>query len=313
MGLHSPASNGAAQPAAASAAVATSAGVGSMLLGHTQRRCVLGLRESIKPLCHHHHLVVFGHSAVTTTLHNIRLSVLLLLHTACSSHIFCQLHNVVVCPLCTSHTTTTTDAQPGDPVGTATECGPGRTYRVKCYFDAAGYLSDIAYSNTIPPTEVAVCNAPEKQLEQSTSTQLETSASDSIVRLKVCADSHGVRGVAFHTLLGERLHCGLTMGRCTTLSSRGLYPLAGFSGSCIAPHGRNAEGRAKFTVVTALFGACWNTQTAAVNTGVCVCVCVLVMCRRDVWVNHSHASFHFYSRVCPQGWMCCDVPCYAPC
>jgi hypothetical protein len=145
-------------------------------------------------------------------------------------------------------------------VGSFLECGPGKTYRIQCYFNAAGYLADVVYRNTIPPTDVAICNAPQQHLQQADLTQLEISASDSIIRMVVCEDSNGVRGIAFNTALGERLQCGTVSQRCTPYSSRGTYPLGGFAGSCEAEGGRRWQ-RDRRTVLTRVFGACWNTQT----------------------------------------------------
>jgi hypothetical protein len=90
-------------------------------------------------------------------------------------------------------------------------------------------------------------------------TQLEISASDSIIRMVVCEDSNGVQGIAFNTALGQRLECGMLSQRCTPYSSRGVYPLGGFAGSCEAAGGRGRQ-RERRTVVTRVFGACWNTQ-----------------------------------------------------
>lgn len=156
-------------------------------------------------------------------------------------------------------------AQSQDPVGWYTECGPGTTFRVQCYFGPSGYLADVVYRNTIPPTDIAVCNAPQQQLQQSRMVQLELSASDRFLRMLVCQDSVGVYGLAFDTKLGERLKCGVLAHKCTSYSSRSTFPLGGFTGSCAAA-GQGHHGP-MFTTVTSIFGACWNTQRVPNNTG----------------------------------------------
>lgn len=152
-------------------------------------------------------------------------------------------------------------------MGSFAECGPGKTFRVLCYVNSAGYLADVVYRNTVPPTDVAICNAPQQQLQQATRTTLEISATDSFIRMVVCADGQGVRGVAFFTALGERLECGTVSTACTPYSSRGTYPLGGFTGSCEAA--TRGPSRQQLTVVTNLFGTCWNTQPTPRTSGVC--------------------------------------------
>jgi hypothetical protein len=187
-----------------------------------------------------------------------------------------------------------------DPVGAYSECGPGRTYRIQCYVGPSGYLTDVVYRNTVPPTDIAICNAPQQQLQQSVMTQLEISASDSFIRMLVFEDDWGVRGIALNTLLGERLECGSTAGKPTAYSSRSIYPLGGFTGSCAAngapalpkgPQGRAnqhaghglghsmmplkqqralvgmGQQAGSSTRVTRVFGACWNTQSTPQAAG----------------------------------------------
>jgi hypothetical protein len=187
-----------------------------------------------------------------------------------------------------------------DPVGSYSECGPGRTYRIQCYVSSSGYLTDVVYRNTVPPTDIAVCNAPQQQLQESVMTQLEISASDSFIRMHVFEDDWGVRGIAMDTQLGERLQCGSTAGERTVYSSRSTYPLGGFTGSCAAngapalprgPQGRanqnqgHGSGHSTMTSkqqrgrmhagqqadsstrVTRVFGACWNTQSTPQAAG----------------------------------------------
>lgn len=168
-----------------------------------------------------------------------------------------------------------------DPVGAWAECGPGRTFRVQCYFNEDGYLADVVYRNTVPPTDVAICNTPQDWLQDPV--VLEISASDSFIRMHVCSDSRGVRGLALDTALGETLTCGVTANLdaehhghvqqgasgCSTYSSRGTYPLGGFAGSCAAQPGQPVG----MVRLMRLFNTCWNIKPTARITGEGQCHC----------------------------------------
>jgi len=151
----------------------------------------------------------------------------------------------------------------------------------------SGYLADVVYRNTIPPTDIAICNAPEQQLQQSQVSVVELSASDSIISMRVCQDSQGVRGIAVLTSLGARLQCGAVGKHCSVYSSRGTYPLGGFSGSCAAVQ-LDSSGQ-KYTQVTRIFGTCWNTKSPAPSTGMLSSIRPSTLRSTAGWCGHHHA------------------------
>ena len=165
---------------------------------------------------------------------------------------------------------------------------------MQCYSNSDGYLVDVVYRNTVPPVDIAICNTPQEQLDESTLTQLEISASDSLIRMHVCGDSHGIRGLAFDTALGEHVECGATSkkGCTTTFSSRGVYPLGGFSGSCAVLSGHQAMG----VRVTGVFNTCWNTQPLPRRVGECRCTHIRsVVLPVHMQLHRHNASFGWVS------------------
>jgi hypothetical protein len=157
------------------------------------------------------------------------------------------------------------------PIGTISGCAAGTTYRVSCYTDENGYISDMQFSNTLRTTPVSLCGTPDWQLQDTQLQILELSASDTILRLKACTDSDGLRGLLFMTALGAELSCGTITSSCSVFSSRSNYPLRGFQGSCqsMGPSGWQLRGWSKqpSTRVTSVTGASWVYQQTASRQG----------------------------------------------
>lgn len=216
----------------------------------------------------------------------------------CTQSIHCSLHSLYS----TSNTASPTPcslrhvcsacAQGPSPVGAPPACSPGKTFRVTCFLGPSGYLVDVVYLNSARGTEVALCNAPQPQLEAASADSVEISAADAIVALRACQDSGGVRGLVFTTQLGEQLSCGAPGGHhCVPFSSRSVYPLRGLLAAC-GPAGRQHGSHAAhprphyeaaaplpgeaaaqqpwendFTRVLSITSACWVPQLPPLMAG----------------------------------------------